>query len=34
MKPIDAKAVADIRKQKLSPKQVHAHRAELKAAKK
>jgi len=34
MKPIDAEAVANIRKQKLTPKQVHAHRAELKAAKK
>ena len=34
MTPIDAKAVADIRKQKLTAKQVHAHRTELKVANK
>jgi mono/diheme cytochrome c family protein len=31
-KPIDAAAVADVRKKKLTPAQVHGHRKELKAA--
>lgn len=34
LKPIDAKMVAALRKQKLTPKQVHAERAKLKAEKK
>jgi mono/diheme cytochrome c family protein len=34
LKPIDAKAVAALRQQKLTPAQVHAERAKLKAAKK
>ncbi len=34
LKPVDAKAVEDVRKQKLTPQQVHATRTKLKAAKK